>query len=321
MDFCICDISALEVYRSYGRLIPDLLEGRRTSKLDSCGLPSSAVLEEDLRRLGAQTRPFNLAFASRNRAMARDDVQRHIYLSPLPKNSFIKVKEGVLISSPELLFVELASHMDRDEIDLALLGYELCGTYVLDEDDESWAGVSSTGTSLTSKEKIARMIEGVVGRRGSARARNALDLFEDRSNSPMETVLALLVGLPRRLGGLGLGPISMNKKVKTSTGDRWVDIFFEGRNVGLEYKGRESHSIEKVGRDDRRQNKLTGSGVKILNVWYEDLVSDHLFDQLVQDIFDALGIRQRMRSKGFAQRQKLLRMRLAPAVQRYGSFL
>lgn len=321
MTICICDISALEVYRSHGRLIPDLLEGRRTSKLDDCGLPSPMALEDDLYPLGARTQPYHLAFGNRNQAKQRSDILRRTYLAPLPKNAFIRIKKNVLISSPELLFIELASHKEYDEIDLALFGYELCGTYVLDEDDDSWDGLISTAVSLTNKQRIARMVEGLAGRPGVARARKALELFADASNSPMETILALLVNLPHRLGGLGLGPIVMNKKVKTSTGDRWVDVYFEGCNVGLEYKGREPHSIEKVGRDDRRQNKLVGSGVTILNVWYEDLKDAHLFSQLAQDIFNALGIRQRIRSRGFAQSQKLLRMRLMPSIERFGSFV
>ena len=115
-----------------------------------------------------------------------------------------------------------------------------------------------------------------------------------------------------------MGPIEMNRKVATTTGDRWVDLFFVGKGVGLEYKGREAHSIEKVGRDDRRQNKLVGSGVAVLNVWYEDLADANLFDQLVHDVCNALGVRLRIRSKTFDHRQALLRRRLMPAIGRFG---
>lgn len=174
---------------------------------------------------------------------------------------------------------------------------------------------------MTNVRNIARMLDGLAGRNGVRLAREACDLVRDRSNSPMETVLALLFGLPRRIGGLGLGPIEMNRRVSTDAGPRWVDVFFVGCGVGLEYKGREPHSIEKVGRDDRRQNKLVGSGVTILNVWYEDLVDPQLFEQLVRDVVHALGVRLRIRSAGFRQRQDLLRHRLLPAVRKYGQFV
>ena len=321
MDICPCDITAFEVYRSHGRLLPELLECPRTSKLDACGMPPRQMLADELGRLGAKTPPYHLAFASPNQAKQRNDVMRHVYSAPLPRRALIRIGKGLLIASPELLFAQLAARSDFDEIDLALAGYELCGTYVMDPDDESWTGLIGNVSAMTRKQLIASMVARLGKRHGIARARKALALFEDGSNSPMETILALLFHLPRRLGGLGLGPISMNQRVSTSTGDRWVDVYFVGRAVGMEYKGRRPHSVEKTARDDRRQNKLAGSGVTVLNVWYEDLASDHLFQQLVQDVANSLSMRLRIRSRQFTQSQKLLRMRLMPAIERLGEWL
>lgn len=112
----------------------------------------------------------------------------------------------------------------------------------------------------------------------------------------------------------------MNKKVSTATGERWVDLLFYEHGVGVEYKGRESHSVEKAGRDDRRQNKLVGSGVSILNVWYEDLADSLLFRQLQNDIAHAMGVRLRIRSEGFERRQGLLRAKVLPIARRFGAF-
>ena len=74
-----------------------------------------------------------------------------------------------------------------------------------------------------------------------------------------------------------------------------------------------------MGRDARRQNKIVGSGFTILNVWYEDLIDEHLFQQLITDLFRALGIRKRIRVTGYHTLQKLLRMQLMPAIKAYGS--
>lgn len=141
-------------------------------------------------------------------------------------------------------------------------------------------------------------------RRGSSRAREALELVSDGSNSPMESVLCALLTWPRRLGGYALGPVSLNHRVSTADGDRYVDVAFPGHKVGLEYKGRKFHAIEQAGRDDRRQNKLVGSGWTILNVWYEDIVEEHLYNQLVADVARAMGIRLRIRSGGFDARRQ-----------------
>lgn len=319
MAICVTDITALEAYRSSGRLLPTLLDKPRTAKLENLAVPPTLMLADSMQSLGAESVPYHLLFSSPNQAQARPDIRRHVHEGELPRRSIIKIKKDLLIVSPEFLFFELASSSAFDEVDLAMTGLELCGTYTLDPDDQSWTGLISTGTTMTSVKKIGRMLEKLDGRKGVARARKALRLVRDASNSPMETVLVALLCFPRRLGGLGLGPVELNRKVPTSAGDRWVDLFFLDQRVGIEYKGRKSHSIEKTGRDDRRQNKLVGSGVKVLNVWYEDLFDDHLFQQLMKDVSDALGVRLRIRSDSFEQRQKLLRMRLMPAIERFGS--
>lgn len=200
-------------------------------------------------------------------------------------------------------------------VNLIEIGYELCGTYVL---DNSWDGLTTIDSPLTSTRKIGNLLERLSGSNGIKTARQALAHIHNQSNSPMESVLAMLLSLPTRLGGLGLGPIALNHPVATPLGPRRPDILFTGHRCGVEYKGKEYHSIEAVGRDDRRQNKLVGSGITILNVWYEDLVSGHLFNQLVTDLYRAIGIRKRIRAKGFEAKQALLRARLMPAIERFG---
>ena len=196
------------------------------------------------------------------------------------------------------------------------MGYELCGTYVL---DDSWDGLTCIETPPTSIEKIGRLINSIHRVTGVKRARDLVRHVHNLSNSPMETILAMLISLPTTKGGLGLDPISLNYPVSTPVGQRRVDIAFPKQRVGLEYQGKEFHSIEAAGRDARRQNKIVGSGFTILNVWYEDLADEHLFQQLVTDLFRALGIRMRIRVTGYHTLQKLLRMHLMPAIKAYGS--
>ena len=64
-----------------------------------------------------------------------------------------------------------------------------------------------------------------------------------------------------------------------------------------------------------------GSGWTILNVWYEDIVEEHLYNQLVADVARAMGIRLRIRSGGFDARRNVLRMQLIPAFKRYAAAL
>lgn len=319
MSVCICGASALEFMRSSGRLAPTFLEKRRVRKLDGCGAPSLLMMSEEFERLGVRTKPIDLLVASSPRDRKRDDIRYHRCAKQLPPRSLICVSDGVMVTSPSLTFLQLAalSRSGAEPMaieDLAMIGFELCGTFVL---DDSWDGLTNTEKPLTSVGKIANTLEFMKGVPGSTLAREALELVLDGSNSPMESVLCALFTWPRWLGGYALGPASLNHHVVTATGDRYVDLAFPEHKVGLEYKGREHHSVEQVGRDDRRQNKLVGSGWTILNVWYEDIVDAHLYGQLVDDVARAMGVRLRVRGEHFEARRELLRLKLVPAFRAY----
>lgn len=323
MSVCIFGESALEFMRSSGRLEPEFLDGPRTQKLDGCGISPKAMFADDMERLGVKTRPVHILVSKESGARSRDDIVCHRCAAELPPRSLIYVNRDVLVTSPALTFLHLATvtlhkKQQRTVEELAMIGLELCGTYLL---DDSWDGLTNTAKPLTSVEQIARVLDAMPGAPGIVRAREALELVGDGSNSPMESVLCALLTWPRRLGGYALGPVSLNHRVSTADGDRYVDVAFPGHKVGLEYKGRKFHTIEQVGRDDRRQNKLVGSGWTILNVWYEDIVEEHLYNQLVADVARAMGIRLRIRSGGFDARRNVLRVQLVPAFKRYAAAL
>lgn len=312
---CICGLSALELYRSMRRLLPELMVMPRTDKLEGCGTMPPVILEEEMQRLGVKTKPYHLLCNIPCQLGVRSDIERHCRKCPLPYRALIVQSKDILVTGPEMTIIDLASNPSFDEVDLALIGFELCGTYLL---DNSWDGLTNTEKPLTHVAQIERMLQGLKGAHGLKAARTALELVHNGSNSPMETVLCALLTFPRRLGGFNLGPVSLNYRVSTGTGFRLIDVAFPEHKVGLEYKGREFHSIERVGRDDRRQNEIVGSGWTILNVWYEDLVEDHLFERLMADLAHAMGIRLRSRSNKFEAMHKVLRARLLPAVMKFG---
>lgn len=277
------------------------------------------MLEDDLQRYGIATRPCHL-LCTHKTSRSGHDVVRHTHRLPLPGRSLIVLDRGTLVVSPELLFLELAASAELDDTEIIQIGFELCGTYLLDASELSWNGFTNTAEPLTCTKKIMNFLDRCRGRRGVNRARALARCIADGANSPMETITAMLVSLPKRLGGWNLGAIAMNHPINTTQGVRWVDIMFIGRRVGLEYKGRRAHAIERTARDDRRQNHVQSTGTTIINIWYEDLADDHLFAMLMCDIAHALGIRPRQRSESFIARQRLLRAQLLPALQRFGSF-
>lgn len=313
---CACGVSALELYRSSKRLIPTLLDKPRTGQIAGLTVTPRQFLEDDMLAHGVTERPYHILVDGNHGYNPRQDIHAIACYQSLPPRSIIKIESDFWATSPELTFIQICANESWSDLDIISLGYELCGTYVL---DDSWDGLTCIDEPLTSVDKISRLINSIHRVTGIKRARNLIKHVHDLSNSPMETILATLVSLPTTKGGLGLGPISLNHPVATVVGQRRIDIAFPKQHVGLEYQGKEFHSIEAAGRDSRRQNKIVGSGFTILNIWYEDLVDEHLFQQLITDLFHALGIRKRIRVSGYRTLQKLLRMQLMPAITAYGS--
>lgn len=264
-------------------------------------------------RAGVKAKPYHVLVDRPEAWRQRDDLVCHKLTGSGSGASFIRVSPDLFVVSPELMFMELAASGEFDLLDLVEIGYEFCGTYVL---DSSWDGYTTTDRPITSVRALTRAAKAWSPRHGARLALDALRHIHDGSHSPLESDVAVLLSYERRRGGLGLGPMVLNARVDTPDGPRYVDILFPDAKVGVEYKGKRYHSVEQSARDDRRQNALVGMGYAIINVWYEDIVEDHLFEQLVQSIFRALGRRYRVRSDAFAARQRLLRMRLLPRFRR-----
>ena len=202
------------------------------------------------------------------------------------------------------------------EIGLALIAFEMLGTYALHTDGTGFASVDQPLAKLDEmRELLARM-----GRApGRTLAERALELALPRSNSPMETAMALVFSGPRRIGGLGLPRGEMNFRVDTPSGPRFVDYAWPEQHVGLEYLGRKEHAGEqKRERDDRRANALAAAGMTLLSVRMADLTDAELFKQLARNVSRALNVSIRIRSASFAHRRRLLLSHALPPVERWG---
>lgn len=312
MSICLCCESALELYRSSGRLLPDVLARPRTAKLEECRVHPVGDIEDELLRLGVRARPVHLLVGDAAHSWPAEGIGRHVHAGPLPGRSLVKIRKGVLATGPELLFCDLASPRSLDVIEAARIGFELCGTYLL---DESWDGLCQTDAPMTSVRSIARFIESRGPFPGVRDVRAALKLVQERSNSPRETVAIMLLTLPRRLGGMGFPLGEANCRMATSLGERFVDYGWRKLGVGIEYQGKEFHSIEQVEREDRRRNAIAACGVTVFNVWNDDLVQEQLFEQLVVALARAMGLRLRPYDEVFLARRSVLRAMLLPTVR------
>lgn len=85
---------------------------------------------------------------------ARDTpvVKKHRTTVAFPRGSFVKVAPSVLVSSPELLFLQMAKALAFGE--LVALGFELCGCYPLSDELSS----SLVRSPLTTPSRLSAFV-------------------------------------------------------------------------------------------------------------------------------------------------------------------
>ena len=127
----------------------------------------------------------------------------------LPKGSLVQLSEHVFIASPELSFLQYAA--EKPLVDALRYGTALCGTFV--HDPATKYGIAGRA-SLTSTKALSVFLGKCSGMRGIVAARKALPHVVDKSASPREIAVSLLLKLPLRLGGYALPPFTLNHEFK-----------------------------------------------------------------------------------------------------------
>ena len=128
-------------------------------------------------------------------------VANTVYGDGVPAGSFISIGNGITISGPELLFVEMAPLMHP--IEHLMLGHELCGSFGRDAQDPRNGDVVYGLPPLTSVARIGRFLENARGITGIARARKSLARLNDNAWAPTESVLVSFLRCP--IDDMGFG--------------------------------------------------------------------------------------------------------------------
>lgn len=139
------------------------------------------------------------------------------------------------------------------------------------------------------------------------------------SASPMETCLALLLGLPGPLWRLRLGMPEMNAKVliparlgkRTTYRKYHCDLYWSEQNVAIEYNSREFHVNElAVERDASRINNLKAAGIEALAVTRAHVADNVKFDAIAHSAASLMGKRIRIAYVDIDERRMSLRKQL-----------
>lgn len=245
----------------------------------------------------------------------------HVCSLNLPANSILWLDEHTTMSSPALLFVQMAESLSLPE--LVLLGYELCGNYTKSAYNPTRDPITDFIQPAITTVELHEYVHSLDLTPGIAVARTAINYVSDHALSVPETVLATMYSLPAEECGYGMGPVVLNPRVDLTdntllqtTRARYPDLMFTFAPVGINYDGEghldlaglvrvaqaaalQNNSISpttaelirkledvraKVVDDTRRNRQLASRGRIVFPVTKEDLNEYNGLDALTSDI-------------------------------------
>ena len=245
-------------------------------------------------------------------------MSNHVCAAELPPSSVSRIAEDAYVTCPELTFVNLGKTLGVPA--LAEYAMELCGRYAVTPWCERGLEPRAPLCDARGLEEFARGCGGVHGMR---RAIEAMGIAGEGSRSPAETMLYLLLSMPREMFGYGLPRPLLNQRIDLSQTAQTrlrkeyllVDLLFADEKLVVEYDSRAFHNAPaKLDRDDDRREVLQDMGYEVVVVRAERLSNFRRFDDLVRfTIGKRLGIEVPPMDPRFARGVQNLREDLALA--------
>lgn len=243
--------------------------------------------------------PLHVLTSDMRQRAKHPNIVTHLLRGDLPKGSFYRVSESIVVASPELAFLQ-ACHPQYDLPNIELV-LELCGTYALYPGE---LPCRFDVSPVTSCEKLATYVKCSSGRHGVQAARRALSWACDDIASPREEELYLLLTLPTRKGGYGLPDPLVNDSIDDdeleglpeSMKHHYVpDLQWKrgGRKIILEYDGYEEHESDplKVAADKERRSIIAAQGSAVIVMTKRDLVDVGALRNKVAQLCYALDLK------------------------------
>lgn len=224
--------------------------------------------------------------------------------------------EPLLITSPELTFVHLASLLSFSRT--VHLGYEFCGTYAPDKNE--FYGMRNR-LPLTSLSKLNCYTNKAKHIRGAQAARTALPHVLDGSASPRESMLAALLALPYARGGSNIEQPRMNAPLVLGKRNRRdanqasfrCDLLWPDKRVAVEYDSTLCHTgATRIANDATRRNAIESLGFTVITATWPQVKNYREYTRLVHILAGHLGTRIRPTCADYSNKQLALRSELLP---------
>ena len=283
--------------------------------------PSTAELAEIVERLRAAhhgvriDQPVHVLVGTAAHRRLAPDCREHVCAAPLAGREFCRLAEGAFSAGAALALVQIAVD-EKSPIALLELVYEACGTY---QTRRTGVGSAYDVPPLACVDDLRAFVARNPSLAGAGTLGRVLRYAADRSASPRETKQALVLGLPLRQGGEGLGIPRMNFVVRASPAARAIagrssfrcDLCWPEAKLDVEYQSRFAHEGEASRlRDSRRTNALMAMGWTVVGVTNDELDSPAATETIARTIRRHLGKRSQFRIDDLHARKLHLRRRL-----------
>lgn len=220
----------------------------------------------------------------------------------LPSNAVV-TRNGRMVSSPELLFMELACELSIHR--LILLGLQLCSH-----------PPGSPSMTVTTKQKLDMFLAKTTGHRGRRKAMRAMKFVKNGSASIMESLVYMILGLPHVLGGYGLNDAVFNYEIRLKSEAQvrlkqsrcFVDLYYKRAKLAVEYESFTYHNTpSELGKDGIRSTILQRQGITVMHLSTIQLYDQDACKDFAYTLADRIGKRMQIRAKRFDEMHTLLR--------------
>ena len=273
-------------------------------RTDLSAIPAANVTSEDLKRQHAQSLrdrglangvpqciPTDIVTSGVRPHVQNSRFVVHQWNGFIPLGSICKAGADSFVCSPELCLLQIAHNLRRMvsttlkpwqyTVILSELVCELCGTY---SKQNTATGFKGRNTPLTSIGQLTVFCGRVSFVHGANNLKKAIAWALDGLNSPMETVLYLLLCLPAHYGGLEFPrplanyAIPVPRELWSKTDRRHIvpDLFWPEFGLIVEFNGEEPHRGHET-QDQERQELAQDMGLFVITFRKQDLLNKARF--------------------------------------------
>lgn len=315
MSIVLSHSTALQLYRAPARPL-----GMPTFPQTARPLKTGAPQETDIARARTLLASYgvpdqmletiDVLVSHQKERRRRAGVRCHVCAIELPPQSLVQLDAGIFAVDPRFCALLAAQSLSR--LELVEYYYELCGSYALPFEE---GGEYRDAAPLANVASLESFFRAMNGSRGATKALWAARYTRDGSRSPMETATTMTLILPKRLGGLGIRGVRMDRRIAiaisarrmTRRGCFYADVYIESARLLIEYMGMRHEEERRQVEDGERDNALDAMGYHVVRIWRWALFDKASYRRILEKICVQVGLRASRFPPDFADRQEELR--------------